>query len=286
MKWLQGNPLGIALAATGGFLALLALAMAIVWNLSVTVDADDTVTDIAAADVTPLVAEEAGSLDDYRIVDQRPVFNESRQPEIVEVENVSEDSTDVTIAVKDAPEVKLTGVIITPGMKIASLTPVDTSLESIMAHEGQSLTGEFVGWQVSIVNPRDVVLKSNDGQQLELELQVHDVAIKEPPKPKPVAKTAQAGKSKQTEPGKAKSGAGDDEEPLSRAEQIRQRIAERREELRREQEAQGQGQKTNQDKSQASRSKQKNSSNAYQNAIQAKMRNSSKDKDSNDEKDG
>ncbi len=158
-----------------------------------------------------------------------------------------------------------------------------------MAHEGQSLTGEFVGWQVSIVNPRDVVLKSNDGQQLELELQVHDVAIKEPPKPKPVAKTAQAGKSKQTEPDKAKSGADDDEAPLSRAEQIRQRIAERREELRREQDVQqaNQGQRqTNQDSRQRGRSKQADEPSAYEKAIQAKIGNSNKDKDSNDEEDG
>jgi hypothetical protein len=278
MKWLQGNPLGIVLAATGGFLALLVLGMAIVWSLPVTGDADDTVTDIAAADMTPLVAEEAGSLDDYRIVDQRPVFNESRQPEVVEVENVIEDPTDVSITVKDAPEVKLTGVIIAPGIKIASLTPVDTTQESVMAHEGQSLTGEFVGWQVSIVNPRDVVLKSNDGQQLELELQVHDVAIKEPPKPKPAVQAAQA---KQTEPGQP--GSRPDDEPLSRAEQIRQRIAERREELRREQDAQA-----SQNNDGASRPKPADNSNAYQNAIQARIRNVSKgkDKDNNDDKDG
>jgi len=281
MKWLQGNPLGIALVAIGGFLALLALGMTIVWNLPVTVDTDDLATDIAAADVIPLLAEEAGSLDDYRIVDERPVFNESRHPEIVEVENVVTDPTDVTIAVKDAPEVRLTGVIITPGMKIASLTPVDTSQESVMAHEGQSLTGEFVGWQVSIVNPRDVVLKSNDGQQLELELQVHDVAIKEPPKPKPVAKAAPAGQNKQTEPGKAKSAAADDEEPLSRAEQIRQRIAERREELRREQDAQSQ--QAGQNKSQSGRSVRTDSGGAYQNAVQARIRDSRKDKDNEED---
>ncbi|MCP4048194.1 MAG: hypothetical protein GY732_19635 [Gammaproteobacteria bacterium] len=284
MKWLQGNPLGIALVAVGGLLALLALGMAIAWNLPIAVDADDMVTDNVVDDLTPLAAEDAGSLNDYRIVDERPVFNESRQPEIIEVEDVTEQTTDNAIVVKGAPEVKLTGVIITPAMKIASLTPVDTSQESVMAHEGQSLTGEYVGWQVNAVNPRDVVLRSNDGRQLELELQVHDVAIKEPPKPKPVAKAAKAGQSKQTEADKAKSGAGDDEEPLSRAEQIRQRIAERREELRREQEAQGQ--QTDEGKSQASRSRPANSSNAYQNAIQARITKGSEDKESDDEKDG
>lgn len=281
MKWLQGNPLGTVLVTIGGFLALLALGMAVVWNLPVSADADDTVTNSATAEVIPLAAGEAGSLDDYRIVDERPVFNESRSPEIVEVVDVIQDSGDQTIAVKDAPEVRLTGIIITPGMKIASLTPVDTSLESVMAHEGQSLTGEFVGWQVSVVNPRDVVLESNDGQKLELELQVHDVAIKEPPKPKPVAKAAQAGQSKQTEPDKAKSGADDDEPPLSRAEQIRQRIAERREELRREQDAQSQ--QSGQDKNQSVRSVRADSGGAYQNAVQARIKSSRKDEDNEED---
>ena len=54
-----------------------------------------------------------------------------------------------SIEVKDAPDVRLTGVVITPGMKIASLTPADTNIETVMAHEGESLTGEFVGWQVT-----------------------------------------------------------------------------------------------------------------------------------------
>jgi hypothetical protein len=266
MKWLQGNPLGIVLVAIGGFLALLVLGMAVVWNLPVTVDADDTVTEDAAVGVSPLVAEKIGSLNDYRNVDERPVFNESRSPEIVAVENVTEDSADQTIEVKDAPEVKLTGVIITPGMKIASLTPVDTKQKSVMAHEGQSLEGEFVGWQVSMVNPRNVTLESNDGQKLELELQVHDVTIKEPPKPKPAVQAAQ---TTQADPGQAASG-GDDEEPLSRAEQIRQRIAERREELRREQEDQAPADNVS----------------AYQRAMRAKITNSRKDEDSNDDKEG
>ena len=279
MKWLQGNPLGIALASAGGFLALLALGMAIVWSLPVSVDTDETATESTAADTSTLVAAEAGDLNDYRIVDERPVFNESRAPEIVEVDEVIESPLDTTITVKDAPDVKLTGVIITPGMKIASLTPADAQQESVMAHEGQSLTGEFVGWQVSAVHPRNVVLESNDGQRLDLELQVHDQAIKEPPKPapKPEAQTAQASEAEASPQSVA---AADDGEPLSRAEQIRQRIAERREELRREQEAQQAAQGGNN----AAKPRADNS-NAYQNAIQAKIRNSRKDK-SSDEEDG
>ena len=35
MKWLQDNPLGMALAGISGFFVLLALIMAIVWSLPV-----------------------------------------------------------------------------------------------------------------------------------------------------------------------------------------------------------------------------------------------------------
>lgn len=278
MKWLQGNPLGIALVAVGGFLALLVLGMAIVWSLPVSVDIDDTVSGDYTADTAPLIAGDAGQLNDYQVVDERPLFNETRAPEIVVVDDVVEEDGDTTVAVTDAPDVKLTGVIITPGMKIASLTPADTKLESVMAHEGQSLTGDFVGWQVSSVNPRNVVLESSDGQKLELELQVHDQAIKEPPKPKPAAQTAQADKAEADQPASS----ADDDQPLSRAEQIRQRIAERREELRREQEAQ----QADQEGSSAASPRQANNSSAYQNAIQAKLRNSRKDKSSEDDDDG
>ena len=169
-------------------------------------------------------------MSEFRIINQKPVFNESRRPEVKPVEE-EEPEEDIAIEVKDAPDVRLTGVIITPGLKIASLTPNDAKLEGVMAHEGESLTGEFVGWQVSSVNPRVVVLESRDGQSLELELQVHDMKIKEPPKPvtperKPI-----------TDPAQALAEDDDEGRPLSRAEQIRQRIAERREELRLEQEA-------------------------------------------------
>jgi hypothetical protein len=169
----------------------------------------------------------------------------------------------------------LTGVVITSLLKIASLTPADKNLETVMAHEGEALTGEFVGWQVTAVNPRTVVLESRDGQSLELDLQVHDVKIQEPPTPVIPATTA-----------KAAIGAGgaaeeDDDEPLSRAEQIRQRIAERREELRLEQEAQ-----QSQTGTQATASGQPEKPSDYQSAIRALMKNKRKDQGSNDKEDG
>jgi len=275
MKWLQDNPLGLALAACSGVLVLLALVMALVWSIPVSINvAGEGSPDAIDADQTQ-ADDEVGALGDYRVINERPVFNESRRPVLAQLDGEDDELEDGAIEVKDAPDVRLTGVIITPAMKIASLTPANTALESVMAHEGQALTGEFVGWQVSTVNPRTVVLESRDGQTLELELQVHDSKIKEPPKPAQPAKTAQAGSARNAQE------AGEDDEPLSRAEQIRQRIAERREELRLEQEAQSAS-----DGGQGNGGRKAADTSNYQNAIRAMMKNKSKDQSSNDNKDG
>ncbi len=274
MKWLQNNPLGVILASISGVFALLALAMAIAWNLPVSVETAGLETEVGPGENESPPARQVGALKDYLVVNEKPVFNESRHPVIAELDEQS--GEDTTIEVKGAPDVKLTGVVITSNVKIASLTPADTNLETVMAHEGEALTGEFVGWQVAAVHPRTVVLESRDGQSLELDLQIHDVKIMEPPKPVSQVTPAQAAAAGDTD-----STVSDEDEPLSRAEQIRQRIAERREELRLEQEAQ-----QPQTGTQAATSGQPEKPSDYQSAIRALMKNKSKDQGSNDKEDG
>jgi hypothetical protein len=249
----------------------------------VSVDTTEVNTEENTGGDAVLVAHTAAALSEFQVINEKPVFNVSRLPVIDELDGSGPDE-DATVAIKDAPDVRLTGVIITPSVRIASLTPADKNLKSVMAHEGQPLTGDYVGWQVSSVSPRNVVLESRDGQKLELDLQVHDATIKEPPKPEPVAKTQPA------------SGVQDEDgEPLSRAEQIRQRIAERREELRREQEDQqlndGQtGGLRDRDRP-SEREPQASNRNAsepkdYQSAIRSLINNKHKDQASDDKNDG
>ena len=45
MNWLKDNPIALALASFGGVLVLLALVMAIVWSMPVSVATGETVTD-------------------------------------------------------------------------------------------------------------------------------------------------------------------------------------------------------------------------------------------------
>ncbi len=268
MKWLQDNPLGMALAGISGVLVLFAAVLAIVWTLPVAVETAETTPQESGGAGNVLLAHQAGSLSELQVINEKPVFNESRLPVISKLDG-DESAEDVTVAVMDAPDVRLTGVIITPGLKIASLTPADGKQESVMAHEGQPLTGEYVGWQVSSVNPRDVVLESLDGQTMGLDLEIHDATIKAPARQAPVAKPGSAAAGKTD---------GEGEQPLSRAEQIRQRIAERREELRREQE--------DRDVQNVQPQRQAPNPQGYQNAIRALMKNNSKDRGSSGKKDG
>ena len=279
MKWLQDNPLGMILAAISGVFVLLALGMAIVGSLPVSVETAGAETEITSDNKTNMTARQIGTLADYQIVNEKPVFNDTRNPEIDDEESTDEELTG-EIEVKDAPDVRLTGVVITPGMKIASLTPADGNLETVRAHEGESLTGEFVGWQVTAVNPRTVVLESRDGQSLELDLQVHDAKIQEPVAPV-VAPNPASLSNAQALAGKGSEETDEGDEPLSRAEQIRQRIAERRAELRQEQEAQ-----QSQNAAQAGSADSKSKTKDYQTAIREMMKNKRKDQGGNDKKDG
>lgn len=282
MNWLQDNPLGKILIYVCGGLLLLAVIMTAVWSMPVSVNTAEIEVDQSEAPDAVVAAREIASLRELQIINEKPLFNENRLPEIAADIDDEDEVEEKAIAVKDAPDVKLTGVILTPEMKIATLTPLGSDQENVMAYEGQALVGEYVGWKVAEVKPRTVTLVSNDGQQLKLELQVHDVVIKEPPKPV-VAAAASPDPAAQDAAGQAAPVAGEDGQALSRAEQIRQRIAERREELRLEQEARAA--EIQAPPGTGNRSETRGRS-AYQNAIRNMMNNSRKDEDSNDDKDG
>jgi hypothetical protein len=175
----------------------------------------------------PMQLEQMQPVEGYQVVVERPVFNQSRRPEIDTGTSVQEEMVDEPVTEVAPLEVKLTGVVLTPEMRVVTLTPKD-STEALIVREGSSLEGQQVGWSVSQVQARQVTLDSADGRTMNLELSIHDQMIAEPPKPEPPPelRTSQEGEA-----------VGEDGEPLSRAEEIRQRIQERREQLRDEAEA-------------------------------------------------
>jgi len=238
IRWLEDNPLGIVLASVCGGLLVISLLLAVIWALpasspSAGPEGENTVPDLELPELA--VSE---SIDEYAVITEHPVFNNTRLPVIEDdVDDLEDELSEEEV---DAPDVQLTGVIITPSIRMATLR-----------QEGEKLS------LVSKIDYREVTLSSGAGEEIQLKLEVHGVAIAEPPKPEPAAAENERGKKDQVRQG--------EEQPLSRAEEIRQRIAERREELRRAAEEDEQG-------GQAS----------YQQAIQAMMGKKRQEKSKNE----
>ena len=139
MNRLQDNPLGRALVYVCGALLLLVIIMAIIWSLPVSVDTAGLDAGEDEATDTVLVARDIASMNELQVINQKPVFNENRLPEIGAADDEDGLIEDASVTVTGAPDVKLTGVIMTPDMKIATLTPSGQGQENVMAHEGESL---------------------------------------------------------------------------------------------------------------------------------------------------
>jgi hypothetical protein len=231
IRWLEDNPLGLVLSAVAGALVVSTLVLGVIWSLPPSAESLDG----EAGDEPPRIdvphLPETQPIESFAVVTDRPVFNESRLPELETGEGGDADDPDALAedVVVDAPELELAGVVITPSLRMVTLRQKNAK-ESLVAFEGQPLQGDYGSWHVSRIEPREITLAAGDGRELELQLQVHDAKIAPPPKAekKPAAVAAEQA-------------AADDEttedRPLTRAEEIRQRIAERREELRRAAEA-------------------------------------------------
>jgi len=225
---LEDNPIGKTLLAICGGLVLVSVLLVIIWNLTPSGSFSDTDDEnrLAVLELPePGVTE---SLEKYAEITERPVFNESRLP-VLELDD--EDTEEELAEDVEAPEMELAGIIITPTLRMATLRAKDNP-NSLVAFEGRPLEGNFGSWQISRIEPREVTLTSGDGEEMQLQLQIHDVKIAEPPKPEVPAEEKEGRRERQLAVED-----GDGDKPLSRAEEIRQRIAERREELRRAAEA-------------------------------------------------
>ena len=270
MTWLEKNPVGTALLGAGGLLVAFGLVMTLLWRGAP--GAGDVSLEGDGAMAVPQTAEfEAlDPLGAYEIVNNRPVFNTTRRPQIEieapeEVEAVAQEDE----VVAEPPRVRLTGVVITPTQRVVTLTP-ESGGDALVVREGMPLDGEFVGWSVDEVMPRAVSLTSTRGQQLSFELSVYDNEIAKPPEPEPRRPVEE-------EPPDQVAAADDSSpETRSRADEIRERIRERREQLRAEAEqAEAEG-----DAAQEERAI------SYQEAIQSMIRRNDSGDDNEKENDG
>lgn len=233
MRAFENNTLGVVLASVGGVLILACLGLVILWALPPGFDAGDGETENTdTASIESL--QSTGPLEEYLVVSERPVFNEDRRPAPVG-EEIVDAGPDIPEVVVGAPDVQLAGIIITPSMRMATLKSPDHP-QSLVAFEGKPLEGDFGTWQVSRIEERMVTLSSDDGEEMQLELQVHNTEISEPPEVTRVSDRTEPGASGE-QPEQLAENTVDSSETLSRADQIRQRIEQRRDELRRAAEA-------------------------------------------------
>ncbi len=276
MKWLENNPVGMALSAICGVLVLVALVLAVAWRSPGQVDVDTTGQDVDDNAGPAMASLVLGDEEQYQVINDRPLFNESRRPEVIEVieDDGDEEAVEVVEAeVANRPDVRLTGVVITPEARFVTLTPNQGDGKPVTVSPGTALEDKYVGWKVEAVGARQVNLASARGEKFDLELAVYDTMIEAPPEPEPRPVPGLAGEEAPGEEGEMPE---EDGERLSRAEEIRQRIAERREQLRQEAEQEA-------EQAEDQRSAQRND---YQEAMRAMMnrhRPNEENENSNDE---
>jgi hypothetical protein len=228
ISYLDDNPVGKVLAGvSAGLLGVLVL-LGVVWALPPSGSgAGESEAGAGLSREVPQLATPE-PIENYAEITNRPVFNESRQP-IIGAEEGAEDEEFAGPENVEAPEVELAGVVITPDLRVATLRLKEGNA-SLMAREGQPLEGNFGSWKLSRIDPREAILESDSGEQVRLELQVHDAMIDEPPAVKAAREAAAREQAQETA---LETDQQEGDRPLTRAEEIRQRIAQRREELRR-----------------------------------------------------
>lgn len=224
IRWFEENPVGVVLVALAGLLLFVSLMLGVVWSLPPSAEPVDPAS--ADSDLSLDVPEltESEPIDRYAVITERPVFNPSRQPEVMldPADDALEEELEEEV---DAPEVELAGVIITPSLRMVTLKQKESE-ESLVAFEGQPLEGDYGSWHVSQIEPRQITLSSGSGEHVELSLVIHDQAMQAPAVP-------EKENAESASPAENEKSSRDSDAPLTRAEEIRQRIAQRREELRR-----------------------------------------------------
>lgn len=261
IRLLEGNPVGVVLAAISGVLVFIALVLGLLWALPPMATPDDSGAEESAQSLDVPELPETEPIERFAVITERPVFNPTRLPQLrEESDDELEEEPEEEV---DAPELTLAGVVITPSIRMVTLKQPDEKV-SLVAFEGQPLEGNFGSWHVSKIEPRQITLSSGTGQERQLALEVHKEKIAEPPKPKP--------EKSDDEESVADASESEEDRPLTRAEEIRQRIAERREELRRAAEAEEAGETSEQEEARPM---------SYRSAINAMI--GSKKKETSDE---
>lgn len=227
------NAVTIGLGSLAGLFALI-----LAWQLSgVGMGIDPAEPSLETAEPLPVApgvaeVERLASLKEYDLILERPLFNEDRArwvpPPVVPVEgpegNGKKDIPDVKL------DVRLTGVIISPDLKIALLAD-NTTKQSMSVREGMPLTGPLAAWEVATISPREVAFRSSqNNEEAIVELDVDASSLG--------GNRVRAQQAARAAADVSDNASGDDangrEDAESRAEELRRKVAERRAQLRAE----------------------------------------------------
>ncbi len=186
--------------------------------------------DEQAITASPVKAPDTGleELGEYAMIIERPVFFPDRRlPELALAEE-NDDEEEAFAAIPEPDPIEplkavVAGIIITPEAKIAMVND-EVAGKVMVLREGMSLEGEQSAWQLNEITARKADFVSVDGQRSALELQVYTEGL--------VAGNSGLAVNAAENDGAASGEQADAEEAQSRAELIRQRVAERRAELR------------------------------------------------------
>ncbi|MEE4638193.1 MAG: hypothetical protein V2J42_05590 [Wenzhouxiangella sp.] len=182
--------------------------------------------------------------DEYGEIVRRPVFFSDRRLPVVVVADAEEEPEIEEEIEEEEPipdlNASVAGIIITPDLRIAMIRDQEANSTMVLS-EGMNLEGEQAAWKLDSIESRRVNFVSVDGRNTGLELEVNTRGLSRPTRTRPAAEEAppeEAGAEQAAAP-------QPDEEALSRAEEIRRRVAERRAELRAEAERRAQEQQEN-----------------------------------------
>ncbi|HEY7906115.1 MAG TPA: hypothetical protein VIC53_04245 [Wenzhouxiangella sp.] len=196
--------------------------------------------DEQAISANPVEAPDTGleELGQYAAIIERPVFFPDRRLPVLAMAEENEEVDFEPIPEPDPIEplkAVVAGIIITPEAKIAMVND-EVAGKVMVLREGMSLEGEQAAWQLSEITERKAEFVSVDGQRSALELQVYTEGL--------VAGDSGLAANTTQGDGAASGEQVDPEEAQSRADLIRQRVAERRAELRARAAERAQGQES------------------------------------------
>ncbi len=114
---------------------------------------------------------------EFADVNTRPLFNEDRKP--------TPPAPPEAAGQPDKPIPKLnatlSGVIITPKLRIAMIVDNGKTTQSTAVREGHALPGDLAAWNLTKVEPRGATFKSSAGEEVKLELIAKGNGLKPPP---------------------------------------------------------------------------------------------------------